>query len=173
MTIKSLIATLILGSSSLAMAQPYGSGRVMRDHRSADNRDDERDASVYTGPIRTRPVVPENDTTWYGGRRTYRPTWVSLTEPTRIERGRERIFVGAQAGRFTQLRLQASAGTTYLERVVVKFNDGTLQDVRLARVIDSRDPIAQFELDRDRRRIDRIVVYGDTAPGSSYQVFGI
>lgn len=169
MKISALITTLVLGSSSLAMAQ---SGRAWRGEHARFS--DQTPGSRYEGPVRDRPVLrDDDDATWYGGARTYRATWVSLTEPTQLQRGRELIPVSPRAGTFTQLRLQATSGETFVAAVKVRFTDGTTQVKELRRTIDAGSPLAELELDRNQRRIAQITVYGDSSDDGAYQIFGI
>src|SRR5687768_8477657 len=127
MNIKALITTLILGSSSAAMAKPVvtftgsasvnlGSDYAVRDHRTPrpivrDHRDhdcvDPAPAPVVYRPV--RPLPPRepwfnptntNGSVYIGtyghsslahsrGRWSMPRAWFSLTEPTRINGGRE------------------------------------------------------------------------------------
>jgi hypothetical protein len=150
--LTALITTLVLGASSVAMAQPssfHARSSRFDDRFDRDQRFDRRD-------------LP----------RRYRSSWVSLAEPMHLSRGRDTIDVNLR-GTFTQLRLQTAVGTSYIERVIVRFADGSRQVVEVRRAVDPYHRMLQFLLDGNNRRIDRIVVIGRSHRDAAIQVFGI
>ncbi len=180
--LKALIATLVLGSSSIAMAQPSfqptssrfdqrssrfdrsdrfdrydRSDRFDRDHRIDRDRRWDRDEQAQ----------PQLD-----GPRVYRSTWVSLVQPMELSRGRDSFDIN-QRGTFTQLRLQTSAGASFIQRVIVHFEDGGRQVVELDRTVDPNNRMLQFLLDGNNRRIDGISIIGRSQRGAAIQVYGI
>ena len=234
MNIKTLITTLILGSSSIAMAKPatisgytsasvslgyntQPSGPVVRDHR---HRHDStpplrpiHSEPVYTEPVYTRPVYDEpvytrpiynepfytptntrlsGDSSSYTGRigRTSpmaqrwnhvasfrRQTWVNLTEPTRIDNGRQFFTIGAESGRFSKIMLQNVSGWSELLQVKIELNlangQKQWQTVSLDRSLDRNNPMIAINLDGGLRSINRIVVYGSTGNGAAYQILAM
>jgi hypothetical protein len=161
--LKALITTLVLGSSSLAMAQP----------------------SNYSFRTTQRPVVvnpPTREVARFDDRsesrfhtlepRHYRTSWVSLTEPIQLTRGRGRIDVNLR-GTFTQLRVQTAAGSSYIQRIVVTFADGGRQVIEVNQALDPSNRMLQFMLDGNNRRIDRVAVAGSSRRNAAIQVFGI
>jgi hypothetical protein len=161
--LKALITTLVLGASSVAMAQPrwrqpehYDDGYGFRDDARRDGwgyRDDGRDARV-------------------NGPRVYRPSWVALNEPMQLRRGRDVIDVNMR-GTFTQLRLQTTSGASQIDRVIVRFRDGSRQIAQLNRRLDVRSPMVELPLDGNNRQIDSIVIIGASQRNAAVQVFGI
>jgi hypothetical protein len=151
MNIKAIIASLVLGSSSVAMAAPgvsvsatvqgsYGT-TVVRDHRA---------------PVVTQPII------WHVPERmppVYRP--VTLASGLSFANdGRTFITVGSQAGRFGTLKIDAAGGRTFIKQVYVQFDNGQEQVVRnLDRTLSGNDCLT-LDLDGNRRAIRRIVVYG-------------
>src|ERR1043166_9528636 len=132
MNIKAIIASLVLGSSSIAMASPgvtvsatahgsYGT-QVVRDHRFDDS---------YQAPA---PIAQPIAAPAYAGWRrpmppVYRP--VTLASGMSFARdGRTSITVGAQAGRFNTLQISGAAGKTLIKQVYVQFDNGQEQIVR-------------------------------------------
>src|SRR5688572_21868072 len=102
--LTAFITTLVVGSSSLAMAE----------HRPRETRSEFRGHSDRAIADRAR-YDRGYDRGYLGhdaGPRRYRPTWVSLGN---IEGGRGRIDVHVR-GTFTQLRLQAASGRSYIDR---------------------------------------------------------
>ena len=199
MNTKALISTLfVLGTTSAAFAKPVViSGHVdlgyqtnhrvvVRDQRTPVADDCNTPAALPTP--RPMPAVYPGNTTIGSDSSTYvgpqpfqlasyrdnradwrRSQWVALTAPTRIDRGREFFTIGAQAGRFSSLRLFNSAGHSFISQVAIQFANGRTQVVRIDAQLTSQAPIT-INLDGGARQISRIVVYGSTAHGSSYQI---
>ena len=172
--LTAILTTLVLGTSSIAMAQPSSYTPMRYDDRYDDrfddrvddhDHDDWRDHRSDRGwdrRDRERTDVP----------RRYRSSWISLAEPMQLSYGRDSIDV-RRRGTFTQLRLQTVAGASYVHRVIVRFGDGSRQVVDVRGVIDPRSRMLQFLLDGNNRRIDRITVIGRSERGAAIQVFGI
>lgn len=155
--LKAIIATLVLGTSGAALADP-GPGVTIRGE------------ARWGQP---QPVqVYERDTS---ARRPYwrNNTWVALTSPVYLDRGRTVIDVN-QRRPFQQLRLQQTTrGMTSIDRVIVRFDNGERQVIDVNQRLSSRNPMINLDLDGRQRRVDRIVVMGDSRRGGSVQVFGI
>lgn len=167
--LTALITTLVLGSSTVAMADPqrwYDDRDDVRDDRRSrfDDRDGRFDRRVFGWRDRR-----DGDD---AGPRRYRHAWVALSAPIELARGRDVIDV-RDRGTFTQLRLQTTNGASRIDRVVVRFVDGTRQVVRLDRVLDPRSPMVEVLLDGNNRRIDRVVVIGDSRRNAAIQLFAI
>lgn len=96
--LTTLLVSVLLGASSIAMARPA----------QLPARDSWRDR---------QELRLEREQA--SGHRSYRPTWVALSGATKIVRGRDVIQVGAERGRFTQLRFQTTEGTSSIERVLI------------------------------------------------------
>lgn len=186
-TLKAIITTLVLGASTIAMAQP-SSDIPSRDDRRYDERYDRRYDERYDRDWR-RWERYDRDWRWWERRdrdwrwdrgdvdrtdlpRRYRSAWVSLAEPMELSYGRDTIDVHLR-GTFTQLRLQTVAGTSYIHRVIVRFRDGSRQVVEAHRTLDPYGRMFQFLLDGNNRRLDSITVIGRSHRGAAIQVFGI
>ena len=176
MSLKSIIAALaVVGSSSVALAAPVNysvpsatihSQRYieppisqLRPYRPVVVDDDCNnttlggDSSGYNGPIGTK--------VGFG--------WTALTQPTRIDRGREFFHIGTQAGRFTTLKLENVRGSSEIQQVLVEFANGQAKVVKLNKCLDMSNPCIEINLGHNRA-ISRIVVYGSTASHSAYQI---
>jgi hypothetical protein len=161
MNIKTIIASLILGSSSVALASPSvsfsatASGSYTAPHSTTVVRDHRFDppTQVYT---RDRPVV------WHGEPmpQVYRP--VTLAADMHFANdGRSFITVGSGQGRFGSLQISAAGGRTFIKQVYVQFENGQSQVIRdLDRTLVGNQ-ILTLDLDGGRRAIRRIVVYGN------------
>jgi len=174
MNIKAIIASLVLGSSSVALAAPAvtvsttaqlhvgGSIKVTQGERHVvrDERHTVYSPPIYR-PIHDRPVYSPP---------IYRPgTWarppifraVTLADGMAFSgQGRRFITVGAQAGTFDKLEIKGTEGRTYIQEVYVQFDNGQEQVVRnLDRTLTASDCLT-LDLDGNRQAIRRIVVYG-------------
>ncbi|MBL0214273.1 MAG: hypothetical protein IPQ07_10340 [Myxococcales bacterium] len=150
--LTTLLVSVLLGASSIAMARPA----------QLPARDSWRDRQE----LRLERELAS-------GHRSYRPTWVALSGATKIVRGRDVIQVGAERGRFTQLRFQTTEGTSSIERVLIRFADGRWQVADLDTRLSTDRPMVELVLDGNRRLIDQIIVIGSANRRASYQVFGI
>ena len=168
MNIKAIIASLVLGSSSVAMATPsvtvsaavhdsYGTP-VVCDHRA----DDAFDTRCESPPIMGSGGWSGGGA-WEGGRplpAVYRP--VTLASGMHFANdGRTFITVGSQAGRFETLQINATGGRTFIKQVYVQFDNGQEQVVRNLDRMLVGDQSLTLDLDGNRRAIRRIVVYGN------------
>src|SRR6185436_11948358 len=91
----------------------------------------------HPAPVAVRPIFfnPNNTTvgatasTYVGSkpclaeRRDF-GRWVALTEPTRIDSGREFIAIGAEAGQFQRIKLFNNRGSSHIEQVAIEFVGG-------------------------------------------------
>jgi hypothetical protein len=169
MNLKAVLASLILGSSSLAMAAPAVTvsaqasyGTTVRDHRSDDSRPIFLPAhpvalpAAYDPALRPLPAQPVR----HVPPQVYRP--VTLASGLHFaSRNRTFITVGNQAGRFGSLQISAAGGRTFIQQVYVEFENGQEQVIRnLNRTLTGNDSLT-LDLAGDRRGIRRIVVYGN------------
>jgi hypothetical protein len=154
MNLKAIIASLVLGSSSLAMASP-------------DVTISASAKASYGTPVRGRiepapqPIFAR-DGLWRGDRRlppVYRPV-VLASNMHFANDGRTFIKVGPQQGRFGTLQISAARGRTFIKQVYVEFENGQSQVIRnLDRTLVGNQALT-LDLDGNRRNITRIVVYG-------------
>ena len=160
MNLKAIIASLVLGSSSVAMAAPsvtvsatvhggYGS-TIVRGHRHE------------SPPIMRPPVVVQSPPIMRPGW-TLPPVYRPVTLASDIafaQDGRRFITVGAQAGMFSKIELSGAGGRTFIKQIYVQFDNGQEQVVRnLDRTLGNGECLT-LDLDGNRRAIRRIVVYG-------------
>ena len=160
MNLKAIIASLVLGSSSVAMAAPsvtvsatvhggYGSTSV-RTHR------------YESPPIMRPPVVVQSPPIMRPGWKlppVYRPVTLA-NDIAFAQDGRKFITVGAQAGTFSKIELSGAGGRTFIKQVYVQFDNGQQQVLRnLDRTLVGNECLT-IDLDGGRRTIRRIVVYG-------------
>jgi hypothetical protein len=138
MNIKAIVASLVLGSSSLAIAAP--------------------------GPAPAAACTPVAQPVRRVGPPVHRP--VTLASGRRfVNPGRAVIAVGSQAGRFGSLQLTAASGRTFIRQLDVQFDNGQHQVVREINRTLIGDQRVTVDLDGNRRAIRRIVVYGSDVYG--------
>jgi hypothetical protein len=146
MNLKAIIASLVLGSSSLAMAAPSVQSTY-------------RPAPVYL------PTQPSHGGWSPPAHPVILP--VAYQAPVALARGltfqgqgRRFITVGAQAGRFEKLEINASSGRTFINQVYIQFANGQEQVIRgLNRTLANGECLT-LDLDGNKRAIARVVVYG-------------
>ncbi len=157
MSLKALITTLVIGSSSVALAAPTVSyGPTVRDHRTPELTRDHRSAININASagIQFRPIRP------------VRPaplpaplTWVTLANDMQVS-GRTAIKVAPTARPFSKLELRAEKGNTSIDKVMIVFANGRSQIVNLDARLGKRDSVVSIDLDGNTRSIDRIVLVG-------------
>ena len=173
MNIKLLLASLVLGSSSIAMAAPAAPGVTVttESYGAVDIRDHRGDAGEYARAPIAQPVAQPAPSGiyrigwhpgWDGGQPlppVYRP--VTLASGLHLAANSQTtINVGAQLGRFGTLQITATGGRTLVRQVYVQFADNQVQIVRnLDRTLAGNDSLT-VDLDGDRRAIKWVIVYG-------------
>jgi hypothetical protein len=150
MNLKTILVSLVLGSSSIALAAPAAPAPVAQ-----PNAIYHPDAQGWRG-IPSPPI--------------YRS--VTLASDMRLGfNGRASIAVGGQAGRFNTLRLSAAAGKTFIKQVIVQFNNGQSQVVGLGKMLDGHDTLT-IDLAGNQRGIRQIVVTGNELSNGRRRPYG-
>jgi hypothetical protein len=138
--LKALVATAILGSSTLAVAQP-----VFRDHRYEDrdeNRYEDRDG--YSQQFRERRRGP-----------------VMLAQNLELDR-RQPAFIRLD-GRTSQLRFDADDGRVFIDSVVMTFANGQTQTISIRQRLNDRSQPLTINVDG---RATGMYIYGMSRRGS-------
>jgi hypothetical protein len=144
MKIKALITTLVLGTSSVALAAP-----AVRDHRA--------------------PVVVQN-AAWH--RPAPRPMYpVTLASSQKID-GRELIRVAASQRAFTKLELRSKAGRTKLDKVMITFANGGTQLIDCNTLLTGNQTFS-IDLKGNNRNIKSIVLVGSSGRRASLDVVAV
>jgi len=209
MNLKALITSLVLGSSSLAMAAPtatFSAGAsvsfgypspspavIVRDHRmptvrpaASDPCNTNATVPVNYRPVTIEPIVYNNPSNTrinatgseYVGTMPFQtmrwfraPEWVPVTEPTRIDNGRE-FFNLRAAGSFSRIQLFKNRGATFVKQVTIETLNPYTGRIDTQVVKIDRELTSSFTIDLagGRRQINRVIVYGSTAQGSAYQI---
>lgn len=199
MKIKSLVATfaLVAATSSVALAKPVVSVQanaswsvgspvtVVRDHRTLDDDCDHSNSAPVTAahwgfqrPVYEQPLLLSNTTVYahsslYTGPIGTMSQWsrglIALSQPTRIDNGRE-DFVIRQGG-FDMLQLRGTLGSTYISKVTIDFGDGIgAQVINVNRTLGAGQAFS-LDIQGRNRTVKRILVYGSSSHRSAYQLF--
>lgn len=99
--------------------------------------------------------------------------WVELADPTPSQHGKEFISVGANAGTFTRLRVDAHSGRFYLQSVRIDFKDGGRKIARVDARLSRKGPKNKRSVYVDfghGREIRQIVVVTDRDTRGTYTV---
>lgn len=160
MNIKALITTVILGSSSVAMARPVvvsthaDAQLTIRDHRAPQPQ------PQYGFQAWRRPAP--------------RPMWMTLGSINQITDGNMSFAVRQSAGRLSTLKLQTGAGKSLIYRVLVQFASGATQTVELNQYLNAANPTITIDLaGASARAVTNVTVVGRNARLSSYSVLAI
>jgi hypothetical protein len=156
-SLKVLITTLILGSSTLALAEP-----VVRDHRSHDfaydntRYDDARydDRQLQRDPrlerIRFRRVAP-----------------VTLATNMEVTLRRPAFL---QLNGMRRIRFDADEGHAYIHSIILTFSNGAQQTIDVRQRVTSRSMPLTVDIDS---RATGVYVYGSTRGRGSLDVVGL
>lgn len=156
MSLKALITTIVLGTSSVALAAP-----VVRDHRTP--------APTPVATIDHRNTIDINASAELRfGRPGYYPTpapmpptlsWISLANDAKVS-GRTAIRVPQGTRAFTKLELRAQQGNTQIDRVLITFGNGQTQTVELNKRLSKFQSAISIDLNGSSRFITKVVLVG-------------
>lgn len=154
MSLKALITTIVLGSSSVALAAP-----VVRDHRTP--------APAPITTIDHRNTIDINASAQLRfGRPGYHPaprpqplSWVSLANDTKVN-GRTAIKVAQGTRAFTKLELRAQQGNTKIDRVLITYGNGKTQTIDLNKRLSKFQSAVSIDLNGSSRFVTKVVLVG-------------
>lgn len=153
--IKAALITAILGTSSAAMASPTVSWSA--------------NAQFSFGTPASAPVIRDHtQAPVYAMPSTRSTSWVSLANYLNLSSGRDVLRPESNL-RASALTLRANMGMAYIQKVVVRFQDGSQQVLQLNKWMTTRSPAIELAL-RGRGRIDSIVIVGTPSGRASYSV---
>jgi hypothetical protein len=164
MKIKALVTMLVLGSSSMALADSYGP--AVRDHR----------APVTTLPAPVQAPVVQGKFQFGLGRyrqQLLRP--VLLANNTKIS-GWSTISVPTASRAFTKLELRANTGHTDIDRVMITFGNGQRQVVSLRGKADGKITARKsltIDLDGGARNVKSVMLIGTSGRRASIDVLAV
>jgi hypothetical protein len=103
-----------------------------------------------------------------GYRHRYDSAW-SLLGSGELNMPIQKLMVGAQAGRFGHLRIQATSGRPVIRHVYVRFVDNTLQVIDVDRRLRPGE-FVDLDVAGGARRISSVTIQGRPDPRAAYTV---
>lgn len=184
MQLKALITTLVLGSSSLAMAHPVSApvpAPIVRDHRAPDALQDDCGPAVQPMPPQPAPVyqpvyqpMPPQSAPVYQPPvyqpPVYHASWTVLGGVNRIVDGAMSFRVGRTGQQFSTLKLESEGGKSLIQRVLIQFANGRTQTIEVNQYLTSSNPTIKLDLEGRTRAIAKVTVIGRNARSSAYRV---
>src|SRR4029079_17334268 len=142
---------------------PSDGSITVRDHRSDDryDRNDRYDDQYDDNNDGDGRIMVDRD--------HYQPRWISLGS---AGPGKTGIAVGSELGRFQSLRLDVD-GWMRVRQVVVVFDDGTMQKVRMQGTMSRKSAPLVIDLNGTSKRIGRIFVYAGQFGRGTITVSGL
>jgi hypothetical protein len=98
--------------------------------------------------------------------------WVELATNTPVTHGTEYLMVGAEAGRFDKLRIDAAQGKVVVLRAKVYFDDGTMKLFALDKHLDPKHSRSAVLDLAQPRSIDRVVITTESSTNGAYALYG-
>ena len=173
MKIKALVTLLVLGSSSLALADhnDFSQAPTVRDHRYVP-------PAPLPAPVVTQPAPVAHHFQfglgrWRQQQQQLRP--VLLANDTRVS-GWSAINVASTNRAFTKLELKASTGRTDLDRVMITFANGQRQIVQLRGKQDGKltaNKSLTIDLDGGSRSIKSVMLIGNSGRRGSIDILAV
>lgn len=165
MKINALIATLVLGSSSIALADH---APTVRDHRTPIAR-------PLPAPIaQPAPVTQVTPMPYQGsfGLRWQRPARPLLLANDTHLAGRALIQVPSSARAFTNLELRSNNGRTSIDRVLITFGNGQRQFLSLNKVVNGKNTVT-IDLPGGSRNIKSVMLIGNSNRRATIDVVAV
>ena len=144
MKIKALITTLVLSTSTAALAAPTY----------YDHNNDRSDLQLRDGG-------------WF---RPGRMSWVSLSQISAARRNV--IQINEQNDDLKAIRLQNGSGATYIYSLMLRFDDGSRKEITVGKWLYAGAPMLTFPLEQGHEGLSRIVVTTWTSRPATYEVLG-
>lgn len=184
MSLKTIITTLILASSSVALAQP-----MVRDHRDTDTITISGGLQASAGLSATASYAPGFVDSRYDGRHDH-SRWNAGYWRRHADRFSREVMLAPAAQmsltndgnawhaidtklRVMSLQLDGLGGTQYINYLVLHLADGTDQTVSVRRQLDARHQKLTVDLGSYGKYLRSISVYGSSPTRTSLQITGL
>jgi hypothetical protein len=152
MSFRALLTTLILGSSTIAVAQPYD--REYEHDRDHHDRDHDRDREHG------------HERSWWHHDRGYE---LSVLPPMRLDHRVAVPTAGMLEGR-SELRIESrGSGRTRLDRVTLVYSDRAPRTFRFDRALDANAQSVSLPLG-DAKDVTEVIVTGRSYGGASIAI---
>jgi hypothetical protein len=145
MSIKALLVTAILGSSTVALAQP-----VVRDHRDDSSYDNDYDRRVDESYRDRDQSYDDRYDDHRGDRSRFRRRPVVLAQNVVLSSGRDQepafVQLDNRLRGISRLQLRLEEGRAYVDSVFVLFDDGHRESIAVDQMISPREPMLNIDL---------------------------
>lgn len=142
MKFKALITSLLLASSSVALADDYSFKKDYND----------------------------NDTSLHRGEWRRRPQWMPITKMLTASR-RTVININERDDELRSIRLQNGSGATYIYSLTLRYEDGHRENISVGKWLYAGAPLLTFDVAQGHE-LDRVVVNTWTSTHSTFQLLG-
>ena len=157
MNLKAIItAALVIGTSTVALAQPAQGGVQVSNESSfqvRDHREPMPTPAPYRPVYQPAPVVAQ----------------LHVIANTKLTNGADRIWMRTQA--LSTIKLQAIKGRTNVTEVAIKFANGRTQIVQENKMLTQSSCI-DIDLAGNVRNVTGITIFGQGGARSQFQVLG-
>lgn len=144
MKLKALIASLLVSTSSVALADDYSFNGTLHGDLALRDR---------------------HDANWR------RPQWMPISQMVTASR-RTVINVNERNDELRAIRLQNGSGATYVYSITLRYEDGRRENINVGKWLYAGVPMLTFDLAQQKREVDRIVINTWTSVRSTFQVMG-
>ena len=161
MKIKALVTALVLGSSSVALADhtvAQAPQPMVRDHR-----------APIAQPLKPVAPVQQQPAYGYGWQRFARPQL--LVDNAHLA-GRTLVSMPASYRAFTKLELRSNNGRTSIDRVVITFGNGQRQVIALGATVTGKNSV-KIDLPGGSRNIKSVMLLGNSHRRATIDVLGV
>ena len=144
MKLKALIASLLVSTSSVALADDYSFSGTLHGDTALRDR---------------------HDGNWR------RPQWMPISQMVTATQ-RTVINVDERSDELRAIRLQNGSGATYIYSITLRYEDGRRENINVGKWLYAGVPMLTFDLAQPKREVDRIVINTWTSVRSTFQVMG-
>jgi hypothetical protein len=169
MSLKAIITTLLLGTSSLAVAAPYDQV-IVRDHRTQQPVQQPAPQQQTLHPVVAQAPVFERALWMRHVVEAPKPP-VTLASSQRLN-GRDIIKVNDSLRAFNKIQLRAVSGRTNLDKIMITFGNGKTQTINCNRTLQANESFS-VDLKGDQRNLKKIVLVGKSGRRASIDVLAL
>jgi hypothetical protein len=167
MKIKALVTALVLGSSSVALADHDKLAKpTVRDHRAPIAQPYKPAPAPVT---QVAPVRPQAGA--YSGWARFFARPQLLANDTHLT-GRAVINVPATTRAFTKLELRSNNGRTSIDRVMITYGNGQRQVLALRKVVTGKNSVT-IDLAGGARNVKSVLLIGNSTRRATIDVIGV
>jgi hypothetical protein len=168
MSLKAIITTLLLGTSSLAVAAPSNQV-IVRDHRTQQPVQQPAPQQTLHPVVAQAPVFER--ALWMRHVVEAPKPPVTLASSQRLN-GRDIIKVNDSLRAFNKIELRAVSGRSNVDKIMITFGNGKTQTINCNRTLQANESFS-FDLKGDQRNLKKIVLVGKSGRRASLDVLAL